>query len=373
MPDAPDIAATWQRRLGTIAGDAYWRPEVLAAELEHVFKPSWLCVGFSEDLGNHQDFITAQIGPHSIVVQNFDGVLKAFKNVCAHRFSRIQCGRSGNRALQCPYHGWTYNADGKPVGIPLNRQSFGFNDTDRDELALEAYEIESVGHFVFVRMKAGGPDLKAFLGTFYDDLAHVSEVCPDRFEHDSYDWSANWKLGMDNAAEGYHVPLVHADSFGLILSVDLDISTNAEHSRYVGKLKERSLKWWGQVGKSINLEPSTVYPQYGNFLIFPNIVVTFSYGAFLTFQTFDPTGPETLRINTTSWLAKNDGRAARAMVIDSLKAFARQVRDEDAAICRLAQEGVREAGARPPLLGELEGRIGHFQKAYAARMAGVTS
>ncbi|MGZ3306271.1 MAG: RHO alpha subunit C-terminal catalytic domain-containing protein, partial [Asticcacaulis sp.] len=181
----------------------------------------------------------------------------------------------------------------------------------------------------------------------------------------------NWKLGMDNAAEGYHVPLVHADSFGLILSIDLDISTDADHSRYVGKLKDRSLKWWGTVEKSIRLEPSTVYPQYGNFLIFPNIVVTFSYGSFLTFQTFEPVGPESLRIHTTSWLAKNNGRAARDMVIDSLKTFSKQVRDEDASICAVAQLGTREAGTRAPLLGALEGRVAHFQTAYARHMAGA--
>lgn len=371
MADDLQPATTYQSLLGQIPADYYWRDDVLAAEIENVFKPSWLCVGFTQDLQNHQDFVTAQIGPHSIVVQNFEGSLRAFRNVCSHRFSKIQCEKSGNRVLQCPYHGWTYDAGGKPIGVPLNKQSFGLNEADKTALALQAYALETVGHFVFVRMSREGPDLKTFLGSFYDDLAHVSEVCPDRFESESYDWAANWKLGMDNAAEGYHVPLVHAESFGLILSIDLDISTDADHSRYVGKLKERSLKWWGNVAKSIKLEPSTVYPQYGNFLIFPNIVVTFSAGAFLTFQTFDPTGPQSLRINSTSWLARNNGRAARELVLDSLKTFSAQVRNEDAGICAVAQLGVREAGTRPPLLGALEGRIAHFQKAYARHMEGV--
>ena len=362
------MATTYPARLGSIPADYYWRNDILAAEYEHIFATSWLCVGFTDDLANHQDFITAQIGPHSIVVQNFNGALKAFRNVCSHRFSRIQCVKSGNRVLQCPYHGWTYDAGGKPIGIPLNKQSFGLNDADKTALALRPYALETVGRFVFVRMSATGPTLSEFLGDFHTDLAHVSDTCPDRFEQESYDWAANWKLGMDNAAEGYHVPLVHAESFGLILSTDLAISTDGDHSRYVGKLKERSLKWWGNVAKSIKLQPGTLYPEYGNFLIFPNIVVTFSYGAFLTFQTFDPTGSDTLRINSTSWLARNNGRMARDMVIDSLKTFSAQVRNEDAAICALAQQGVRDAGTRPPLLGELEGRIAHFQKAYTRRM-----
>ncbi len=60
------------------------------------------------------------------------------------------------------------------------------------------------------------------------------------------------------------------------------------------------------------------------------------------------------------------------MVIDSLKSFSEQVRNEDRDICAIAQLGTRAAPPqRPPLLGELEGRIAHFQKAYARRMEGA--
>jgi hypothetical protein len=96
-----------------------------------------------------------------------------------------------------------------------------------------------------------------------------------------------------------------------------------------------------------------------------------SAGAFLNVQTIEPTGAETLRLQTTSWLAANNGRAARGMVVDSLKGFAGQVRDEDAAICAVAQKGTREAGTRAPLLGDMEGRIAHFQRTYAGYMEGA--
>ncbi|MFP1130145.1 aromatic ring-hydroxylating oxygenase subunit alpha [Asticcacaulis sp. W401b] len=355
--------------LGQIPADAYVREDVLAAEIAQVFRPSWLCVGFTEDLKNHQDFITSQIGPHSIVVQNFDGELRAFRNVCSHRFARIQTEASGNRPLQCPYHGWTYNGEGHPVGVPLNKPCFNLTDADKAELALEVYALEVVGHFVFVRMEPVGPDLKTFLGDYHEELQHLSAVCTDRFETVSYEWEANWKLGMDNAAEGYHVPLVHADSFGLILSLQLEISSVPDHSRYTGKLKDRSLKWWHNVHKNLKITPSDRYPEYGNFLIFPNIVITFSGGAFLTFQTFDPIAPQRLRINSTSWLATNRGGQTRDLVVGELKTFSAQVRDEDAEICRVTQAGMRDVpDNRAPLLGQMEGRIAHFQKAWAKRM-----
>lgn len=366
------ISSAYESHLGSIPSDHYIRDDIFPIEMQRIFETSWLCVGFTEDIKNHQDFITYQIGERGIVVQNFNGALHAFRNVCSHRYSRIQTQRCGNRPLQCPYHGWTYNSEGVPAGIPMNSKCFGFKDADKERLALEKYTVDTVGNFVFVLMRTGGHSLKEFLGDFYDDLEHVSDVCPDRFEKCSFEWAANWKVGMDNAAEGYHVPLVHPDTFGAILPLDLEISTDVEHSRYTGPLKDVSVNWWRNVQKAINLQPSKKYPAYSNFLIFPNIVVTYSYGAFLTFQTFDPVSTNTLRINSASWLAKNNGRAARSVVIDSLKQFSERVRNEDREICTLVQSGMRDLpGPRALMLGDLEGRIAHFQKAYMSRMSGT--
>ena len=366
--------SAYESHLGLIPPDHYVRDDIFPLEMQYIFETSWLCVGFTEDIQKHQDFITAQIGQRGIVVQNFHGVLHAFRNVCSHRYSRIQTQRCGNRPLQCPYHGWTYDSQGIPSGIPMNRQCFGFEDTDKKQLALQKYTVDTVGHFVFIRMSKEGASLKEFLGDFYDDLVHISAVCPDRFETASFEWAANWKIGMDNAAEGYHVPLVHPETFGMILPLDLEISTDAEHSRYTGQLKEASTNWWRTVQKAIDLQPSQIYPGYSNFLIFPNIVVTYSYGAFLTVQTFDPVTTHSLRINSTAWLAKNNGRAARDMVIDSLKKFSEAVRNEDRDICALVQSGMCDVpGNRALMLGELEGRIAHFQQAYMARMSGAST
>lgn len=365
------IQSAFDAHLGCIPPSYYVRDDIFPLELKRVFETSWLCVGFTADLRNHNDFITAQLGDRNIVVQNFCGQLRAFRNVCSHRYSRIQTQRCGNRPLQCPYHGWTFDEQGIPSGIPMNRQCFNFQDPDKDRLALERYEVDTVGHFVFVRMSRHGPVLQDFLGNFYADLQHVSEVCTDRFESASFDWAANWKVGMDNAAEGYHVPLVHPDTFGAILPLDLHITVDAEHSRYIGGLKDASIRWWANVQKAIDLQPSQRYPGYANFLIFPNIVVTYSYGAFLTFQTFEPLSTHALRINSTAWLASNNGRAARNMVVDSLKVFSEAVRNEDRDICAHVQSGMRDLpDDRPLMLGTLEGRIAHFQRAYMARMQG---
>lgn len=358
-------SSTITNHFGALTADYYCREDIAEREMSAIFKKVWLCVGFTDDLLEHNDFITVEVGSLGIVVQNFHGTLKAFRNVCSHRMSRIQNNPKGNRPLICPYHGWTYDQEGHLAGVPMNKKCFGFSDEDKLALGLTPFHLEVCGRFVFIKMTDNGPALSEYLGAYYDALIHLTAICPDRFEHTTIPWAANWKVGMDNAAEGYHVPLVHADSFAQVLTLDLAISIEGPHSAYLGKLTPKSLRWWDHIKQQIALVPSTIYPEYANFLIFPNIVITFSYGAFLTFQTFLPTSINTLRLQSTSWLAKSNFGAAREMVLASLIEFSAKVRGEDERICAVANQGICDpSNTRPFILGNLEGRIANFQKAY---------
>lgn len=367
-----DETETWQDRLSAFSADYYYRPDVFAAEVGRVFEPSWLCVGFTQDVANHQDFITRQIAGHNLVVQNFHGELKAFRNVCSHRFSRIQCAEKGNRPLTCPYHGWTYDKAGVPAGIPLNKQSFGFSDDDRKALALRDYALEIVGHFIFVRMTPEGPDLHTFLGGIYEALSHLSETCPDPIERLDATWAFNWKIGIDNAAEGYHVPLVHPGSYGTVLEPRFDIYPAGAHIYYTGQFKTDSQAWWRGIAKALKLTPSSVYPQYACFMIFPNMVVNVNCGSCLSALILDPLEPQKVAANSGLWLAAGRKGPAHDMAVQSIKAFSLDVRREDHDICVAVQQGVADMSeSRAPLLGEMEIAVRHFHQTYAACMDGA--
>jgi phenylpropionate dioxygenase-like ring-hydroxylating dioxygenase large terminal subunit len=60
------------------------------------------------------------IGESILVLRGRDGVPRAFSNVCLHRAATLldgpagQCGR-----IVCPYHAWTYDLEGRLIGVPL--------------------------------------------------------------------------------------------------------------------------------------------------------------------------------------------------------------------------------------------------------------
>jgi phenylpropionate dioxygenase-like ring-hydroxylating dioxygenase large terminal subunit len=42
-----------------------------------------------------------------------DGAVRAFANICRHRGAPVAQGCGNARAFVCPYHGWTYDGQGK--------------------------------------------------------------------------------------------------------------------------------------------------------------------------------------------------------------------------------------------------------------------
>jgi phenylpropionate dioxygenase-like ring-hydroxylating dioxygenase large terminal subunit len=58
------------------------------------------------------------LGENIVLFLGPDGQPAALKDRCCHRTARLSKGRCVNGALQCGYHGWTYDAHGRVIRIP---------------------------------------------------------------------------------------------------------------------------------------------------------------------------------------------------------------------------------------------------------------
>ena len=74
-------------------------------------------------------------GESVIITRRKDGALAAHYNVCRHRGTRLCTDAIGHfpERIQCPYHGWTYDLDGRLLGAPHMDGAPGFR---RDENGL---------------------------------------------------------------------------------------------------------------------------------------------------------------------------------------------------------------------------------------------
>src|SRR4051812_33737474 len=104
-----------ERHLCSLPSDFYTSGAVLRREREAVFGRQWLYAGHVSQLTEPGDYITAETARDSVIVlRKEDGALRAFANACRHRgYPVCQKPRGNASRLVCPFHGWTYDLEGR--------------------------------------------------------------------------------------------------------------------------------------------------------------------------------------------------------------------------------------------------------------------
>ena len=196
-------------RLAPALDARYYRdPEVAELEQTRIFARSWQLVAHISQLPNPGDYLTGTAGVQPVLVLRADdGKLRAFRNVCRHRGSRLlsgsgQCGK----AIRCLYHGWTYRLDGQLIGVPEGRS---IADLDKSELGLFPARVETLCGLVFVNLDIHAQPLAEQVAGLPERLApyDIEGLKPSGEWHNTQ--PANWKIVLDNYNEGYHVPIAH--------------------------------------------------------------------------------------------------------------------------------------------------------------------
>ena len=357
--------ATWS----DLAADAYRDPGVLERERETMFRTAWQPVALVSQLQQHQDFIRTDVAGASVVVQNFDGVLRAFDNVCSHRQSPLRLCDGGRGPLQCPYHGWTFDVGGCPVGIP-HRKTFGeLSEATLARLALDPWQVETLGPLVFVA-KAPERPLRASLGAIAGEVGAVVERGERCLDATSFELACNWKVMLENGLDAYHIPLVHPSTLHKHGLVEQARERVGEHSvgRFVAASGARVLR-----ALRYAYPDAPIHDRYTHHLLFPNVYVVDVYGLYLAVSRMDPTGPEATRFHMwvfVTWNGTGGNVALREELNANNAAFFRKGYQEDKVICEHVQRALRQARHRA-IFGREEERIPMFHDAWRRRLDGA--
>lgn len=131
----------------------YIDPELFRREKIVLFRHCAQFVGpscMTPEPGNY--FAFDDTGMPILIVQNQQRELNAFANICSHRGAPLNECASGKakegRMFSCPYHGWTYDLEGKLVGVPFGKK--GFDSIDRGTLGLKKLQVEEKNGLIFV-------------------------------------------------------------------------------------------------------------------------------------------------------------------------------------------------------------------------------
>jgi choline monooxygenase len=197
-------------RAETLPPWAYTSEEFYRREVERIFLKEWNFLGRVDRIPKPGDYFTVNfVGVPLIIARDKDGSVHAFANSCQHRGAEIAVGEGNCRVFTCPYHGWTYDLNGKLRGAPGMEET---KDFDKAKVSLREVRLETWGGFIFVNFDKNAPDLPSFLGALPEEFASYdcANMTTTTLWH--YDMACNWKLFFENAMEEYHVPMVHNKS-----------------------------------------------------------------------------------------------------------------------------------------------------------------
>jgi phenylpropionate dioxygenase-like ring-hydroxylating dioxygenase large terminal subunit len=193
----------------------YTDRDVFAQEMERVFGGTWTYLAHESEIPQPNDFVRRRLGLRPVLVtRDKQGQVHGLLNRCTHRGATVCRVDTGNAArFVCPYHNWTFANNGRLVGVPLRRgYGPGF---DPSTLDLGRLRVESYRGFVFGALDASLPPLEEHLG----HAARLIDQWLDRWSgaeivvrHGSHrlTYRGNWKLALDNSADGYHPGFSHA-------------------------------------------------------------------------------------------------------------------------------------------------------------------
>jgi glycine betaine catabolism A len=185
----------------------YADPEFYARELERFYFTRWIGAGRADQIPNAGDYFTRAVGDENIIVtRNAGGAIAAFFNVCRHRGTRLTEKPGGHFVdrIQCPYHAWTYDLDGRLLAAPHMEPGFC-----RDDYPLHRPGCDVWDGNIFVNLAKEHAPLSEQLADLPARFAayRMQELRIGR--RIVYDVKANWKLIVLNFNECLHCPTLH--------------------------------------------------------------------------------------------------------------------------------------------------------------------
>jgi choline monooxygenase len=314
----------------------YTDPAFLELEKPKIFWKTWQPVGRLDQVLRPGDYFTADVvGERLVVTRGLDDELRAFFNVCQHRAGPVAVGKGNRKTLQCKYHGWTYDLNGRLMNAP---EFNGVENWHKEEVCLMSIKVEAWGPFIFVNLDPDAVPMGEIYGDIDTEIKRKGfKIAAMRaFERRDYVIDCNWKVYVDNYLEGYHVPIAHP---GLYRELDYEqyrVDTFRYYSSQYAPIRPAKL---GDVqGRDRRYVRSETEAEALYYWIFPNVMLNI-YPDNMSINIILPLSHDrTLTI--FEWYFEEPGTGEGWESIQQTIAFSDEIQQEDIEICVAVQQGL---------------------------------
>ena len=211
--------------------ERYTSREFLQLEYDRLWSRVWQWACREEDIPNVGDHTVYEIGDRSVLlVRSAIDRIQGFYNACLHRGRRLK-DRSGSSAqLNCAFHGWTWELDGRLASVPCR---WDFPQVADKDFHLPEVKVATWQGFVFINFDPDSGPLEEFLDVLPDHLEHFS--LEDRFTVANVTrvLPINWKAAQEAFLESYHVARTHPNIVEWIADANTQYDVWDNVSRFI--------------------------------------------------------------------------------------------------------------------------------------------
>jgi phenylpropionate dioxygenase-like ring-hydroxylating dioxygenase large terminal subunit len=143
------------------------------------------------------------LGENIVLFLDAQGQPAALKDRCCHRTAKLSKGRCVGGALQCGYHGWTYDGSGRVIRIPQYDEARAIPA----DYCTPAYRCVAKYGYAWVALEepiAAIPEVPEFGAPGWRTIFQFHEV-----------WATSPLRALENSFDNSHFSFVHRATFGV--------------------------------------------------------------------------------------------------------------------------------------------------------------
>ncbi len=333
----------------TLPAEYYIDQDYFKREMDALFGGMWICAGRTEQIERPGQFFVCQlVGESLIVTQSPSTPVRAFYNVCRHRGTKLCTENDGVFAgsIQCPYHAWTYDLDGRLIGAPHMDEVPHFR---KEEYPLHQVQADVWDGHIFLNLSSKPAPLSAQLADLPAKFRPWQMETLRLGHRIVYDVKANWKLLIQNYSECLHCPNLHPALNKL--SHYLSGENEPLHATYMGGRMDlrpgvATLSMDGTCPRQLlpGLSADDVRRVY-YYSIFPNMLLSL-HPDYMLVHTLWPMGPDRT-VNICEWHFHPETLAQPGFTASDAIEFWDMTNRQDWRVCELSQAGIASRAYTP--------------------------
>jgi phenylpropionate dioxygenase-like ring-hydroxylating dioxygenase large terminal subunit len=176
-------------------------------------------------------------GQPIVLFRDSRGQVIALEDRCAHRNAPLSLGRIQNGRLQCAYHGWEYDSEGKVVHVP----ALPVESKPCTGLCVRSFLVREQDEFVWLTLESKAPSQEPPAFPYFNQRGWTSFVIMTRFR-------GTVEACLENFLDCPHATYVHRYWFRAPTAKPVKVVVrtlpDGAIAEYFGEPRKKSAVWW---------------------------------------------------------------------------------------------------------------------------------